>query len=142
MKLTLRLPDDLYEALKHAAQQEHRSLNGQIVAMLSWLARPLGAPTPEPPDTHQADTTPPVEMYEKRLLVAQPTKVPTETTVTPSEESVFISPSLDAQGIPPDSVKGKATIRPSPKPPCTCGPGERAKGKHTNWCQATGGEED
>lgn len=38
----IRMPEENYEALKVAALQQRRSLNSQIVAMLSWLAPPMG----------------------------------------------------------------------------------------------------
>jgi hypothetical protein len=40
VSLTIRLPKDLHAALTRLAQQEHRSLNGQAVAMLSAATAP------------------------------------------------------------------------------------------------------
>jgi len=46
MNLTLKgLPDELGQALKRAAEQSHRSLNGEIVHRLS---RSFEKPVPEP----------------------------------------------------------------------------------------------
>lgn len=46
--ITLRLPDDLHARLVDLAQREHRSLNGQLVALLDQAIRG-SAPAPVPP---------------------------------------------------------------------------------------------
>lgn len=105
MKLTLRLPDDLYEKLKVLADKEHRSLNAQIVFFLESNVELLGV------FGHQVDTT--------------ETPPPAERPDTQHHSDTNENPPLDVQDTPPD----KATVH-TGKPLCTCTPAERVKGKH------------
>jgi hypothetical protein len=50
MRLTLRLPDDLYIEIANAAEAERRSLNGQLL----WLIEHGLNLTREADDQHQA----------------------------------------------------------------------------------------
>ena len=48
VKTNLRLPEELYEAIKRLAEVEYRSINGQIVALLhEAVARRGAAPRPK-----------------------------------------------------------------------------------------------
>jgi hypothetical protein len=138
--MTLRLPDDLYQALVFQAGKSRRSLNGEIVYQLDLA---LMGEDGVPRDT----------------VVIPPSHPP---------ETKMISPPLDAEGIPVGSKKGKVTwqhvtsgrnrgfavgVPGSEESPeraeflrgatvtllsCTCGAGERAKGKHSRWCPMRG----
>lgn len=52
VRITLRLPADLYKALIDAAERETRSLNGQIV---HCLRQALRQPPPPPQDRREDD---------------------------------------------------------------------------------------
>lgn len=41
--LNLRLPDDLHATVKALAEQEHRSINSEIIALLEQAIRERGA---------------------------------------------------------------------------------------------------
>lgn len=102
---TLRLPDDLYEALKSLAERQHRSLNAQIVAMLdagtpSWDGRPWVPGKNPPDDTHQANTTPPDPEHMTESLQHAIEQVREGKTLT--HEQVF-GPPLDVQN-PPENT--------------------------------------
>lgn len=114
------------------------------------------------PATPQVDSTAPTD---EQLAAAL--KADAGLPLTETDEALLRGlgagafPPPDAQGIPRDSPRGKATLREqyirlvseatargterqilayqeALKPPCTCGPGERVKGKHNRHCLARG----
>lgn len=139
--MTLRLPDDLQTWLVAEAKAEGRSLNGHIVWIFQQrravAAFVVGAPSPNAGPEEQRE-------------VHQPDTIVIPHTLA-SDTSVVSSP-LDA--VLPDSKKGKASSRrwasgkqtlkvspafdSAPTSLCTCGPGERAKGRHNKYCPMRG----
>ena len=126
----VRLSEEAYQLLKARAKREKRTLSAVLEMLL-------------------VDTTPTGSVWHT-AAAGDPGYGFGERSLEPGEEHLFSSP-LDAQGIPPDSVKGKASARPATlhgldpaaahvlaeallHPKCTCGPGERAKGKHSKYC--------
>lgn len=126
MKLTLRLPDELYEILKALADKEHRSLNAQVVWMLEEGFRLIDGVVYDirPPDTHQADTTPPDQRTATADGPGRPDFPPDKGKATVAPTSAVVT-----------ELTGEA-LKKSLASLCTCGPGERAKGKHNKKCPA------
>lgn len=116
-RFLLRLPDELYDRLVSLAREDGRSLNAEIV----WLLG-RGNINVISPDTHQADTNeaPPVVESSTPLILKEKQR---------PRPTVRNAARLVAQA-------HEGALRELGKLPCTCGPGERAKGKHNKHCPA------
>jgi len=111
--MTLRLPDDLYDRLKIEATANGRSLHRHIIYRLYNVASPLEGDTVVIPSA-----------------IGGP--APDTSVVSPSTK-----PRRWASG---KALKVSPTFDPTPHgvDVCTCGPGERAKGKHNKYCPLRG----
>ena len=138
MKLTLRLPDDLGERVRAAAAESQRSMNEWMVRAAIFLLRQehVGLDTTVTPQSHQADTTP-----DQRTATADGPGAPDFLDVQNPPDKGKGKLVLDFRP-PPEAIKPLGTERSAgvllAKPACTCGPGERAKGKHNKKCPARG----
>jgi hypothetical protein len=162
MKLTLRLPDELYEALKALAEKDHRSLNAQVVWLLgiatefmegthrglaeraagklrpwSEVKEELEIPAEE---SHQSDTMPSLAERQERARGDNAHKPipgpPLTAEFRAGVEEALAAESAGDTGEPWEKVKGDLG-----KPVCTCAPAERRlpKGKlgpHKLGCPA------
>ena len=121
--MTLRLPDELHLALQGEANRQGRSLHGHIIRVLRGSVTvfvPTQVHTVVIPPSHPPETPWPLRMPQA------------------------VSPPLDA--IPPDAKKGVHerfievhTAGDTKRVDvCTCGAGERAKGRHNKYCPLRG----
>lgn len=126
---TLRLPDDLDEALRVEAARRDESVHEYIVRCLRVRSAVSGITRTAVPDgptviaevTNQAGSTPPLDA-EGVALNAQKGKA----TVAPVVPEIVKNPMRQKGGV----------LETGSKSTCTCGPGERAKGKHNKHCPA------
>lgn len=115
MKLTLRLPDDLYEKLKEVAKAGRRSMNTEAnIAIEAWCqAAYLKTPDPTvPPPSHQVDTNETAPDLPPDTVARLGTEAPPTVsgTWTPSTGQIELPP-LDAQGIAPDAYEPNSGTR-------------------------------
>ena len=113
--MTLRLSDELHTKLKAEAAREGRSLHGLILRLLQEV---VGRHDRE----DKADDNP--------LLRRGPLPLGADTVVIPRVEVAVQDNVLrrHADGSPADVLRLE----------CTCGAGEKAKGKHNRYCPLRG----
>ena len=118
-RFSISLPDDLTAWLAAEALRERRSLAGQIAYLLegAWT-RAVGE--------DEADRAP----------ILQRPRIPV------GEGNTLQVPKVVKGEVPPrgETIRhfraDPAAFQTFAESPCTCGPGERVKGKHNRWCPA------
>jgi len=102
--ITLRLPDELHVRLKAEAKRDGRSVHSLILLALLQVAEDFEDVTDKSP------------MLRREVI--------------PEGANVVVIPRLSVS--PPFEAGAKKVELGPPK--CTCGAGEKAKGKHNKWC--------
>lgn len=109
VRVTLTIPDGVWKALKAQAEKERRTTSNLAVLILVEAAQDELMPALRHAETRRG-TGRVVSKSERPKLVIEDEL---GEGTTPLEDQ---PPPLDAEGIPRDSAKGKATVNPS-RPP-------------------------
>ena len=158
--MTLRLPDELRLALQGEANRQGRSLHGHIIWVLQGSVTvfvPTQVHTVVIPPSHPPETPWPLRMPQavsppldaQGIATVKKGKAafrPTRKQVAFAESEAAYPTHEELERLPePIGVYGYAErdLKPGEpldelKPICTCGPGERAKGKHNKYCPLRG----